>query len=27
MNKEVIVDGLSPRDVAETFLKENGILE
>jgi glycine betaine/choline ABC-type transport system substrate-binding protein len=27
MNKEVIVDGLSPRDVAETFLKDNGILE
>ena len=27
MNKEVIVDGLAPRDVAETFLKDNGILE
>lgn len=27
MNKEVIVDGLSPRDVAETFLKDKGILE
>ena len=27
MNKKVIVDGLSPRDVAEEFLKENSILE
>lgn len=27
MNKEVIVDGLAPRDVAEAFLEDNGILE
>ncbi len=27
MNKEVIVDGLSPKDVAKAFLMENGILK
>ena len=27
MNKKVIVDGLSPRDVAEQHLKDNGIIK